>query len=385
MFTFWYACSLVLADPKPITMETLYPNSKTIGRLTAVGLLLFLASFGLQAQNLIANANFSSGNSGWNYGGMAVETNPETSYGGSNASNKTAEVDGLVGLRQHVSVTTGRVYAFVFKATRRIAASTPVSPGVTIKVTGATTGTVYLNTNRTYSNTTFMFANESFSFTIPVGSTDNAVDIQFSAFNNTMSFGVILDDMDLRVSSTLPVQMVSFAAETQQGKVFLKWVTEKEFNNKQFIIQRSADGKNFDSVGVVNGANNNSRHTYTFEDNQPLAATVYYRLKQVDIDGGFTYSKIVVIKASTSGASLQLFPVPATASINYSLAVASKTNADIVVMDGGGNRVIGLQQVLAPGANQHAIDISSLKKGIYFLKISSGDYGLSVTRQFAKL
>jgi hypothetical protein len=78
--------------------------------------------------------------------------------------------------------------------------------------------------------------------------------------------------------------------------VFLEWVTKSERNNDYFSIERSEDGKIFETIKQINGAGNSTKKLhYDFTDYSPLRGTNYYRLKQTDYDGKSEYSKIITI------------------------------------------------------------------------------------------
>jgi hypothetical protein len=89
----------------------------------------------------------------------------------------------------------------------------------------------------------------------------------------------------------LPVVWAEFNVRQKDASVLLEWSTSEEINNDHFIIQRSVDGINFEDVGKVMGAGNTSeKQQYTALDKNPHFGMNYYRLKQVDYDGGFDLS-----------------------------------------------------------------------------------------------
>ncbi|MFN0274130.1 MAG: T9SS type A sorting domain-containing protein, partial [Chitinophagales bacterium] len=91
----------------------------------------------------------------------------------------------------------------------------------------------------------------------------------------------------------LPVVLSNFAASSLQTFVQLSWETQSEINNDHFVIERSSDAKTFTEIGSVLGAGNTSSATiYTFTDENPEAGMNFYRLRQVDANGQYTFSKI---------------------------------------------------------------------------------------------
>jgi hypothetical protein len=97
-------------------------------------------------------------------------------------------------------------------------------------------------------------------------------------------------------NNILPITLLNFTAEKNGESVLLKWTTASETNNDYFEIEKSADGINFRVVAKIKGAGSSSQLVdYSYEDSNPFTGTSYYRLKQVDFDGRFTYSSIRVV------------------------------------------------------------------------------------------
>jgi hypothetical protein len=121
--------------------------------------------------------------------------------------------------------------------------------------------------------------------------------------------------------ATLPIQLISFTAKPDNGKVLLDWQTASETNNDYFTIEKSSDAILFEEVLRVNGAGNSSTQSdYTAIDHYPNSEVSYYRLKQTDFDGQHTYSRIVMIRNDTKN-RLQLFPNPANAGTSIYLSI----------------------------------------------------------------
>ncbi|MBK7123960.1 MAG: T9SS type A sorting domain-containing protein [Chitinophagaceae bacterium] len=176
----------------------------------------------------------------------------------------------------------------------------------------------------------------------------------------------------------LPVNLKIFkasAVNSKQVKVF--WTTEYEKDNGYFDIERSADGVNFSIVGRVPGINNNGHLTdYTFFDNQSMSGISFYRLKQVDIDGKFSFSPIERVRNAETGHSADIYPNPASgASFNINLLKNIPGTIDVLVYDHVGR--LKLQQQFG---NNNTITVNHhLSAGIYTVKITGKE--LSSTRQ----
>ncbi len=101
--------------------------------------------------------------------------------------------------------------------------------------------------------------------------------------------------------SPLPIELVSFEAHLDVDQVQLKWVTASESNNSYFTIERSLDGRNFEEVLRVEGAIESTQTIEYYDvDYNPAVGISYYRLKQTDIDGSFSYSGIVPVEYTGS-------------------------------------------------------------------------------------
>ena len=106
------------------------------------------------------------------------------------------------------------------------------------------------------------------------------------------------------VDSPLPVELLTFTAQSWNDFVSLMWATATEINNDFFTIQRSHDGFNFHDIGRVKGKGFSSRIArYTFEDAAPISGISYYRLKQTDYDGKWEYVGLLSIRHGTGNAS----------------------------------------------------------------------------------
>ncbi len=95
------------------------------------------------------------------------------------------------------------------------------------------------------------------------------------------------------VGSPLPIELMSFDATLVENTVVLNWATASETNNDYFIIERSGDGKSFTPINQIKGAGNSiQKLTYTVVDPSPIIGTSYYRIKQIDFDGQYSFSTI---------------------------------------------------------------------------------------------
>lgn len=165
---------------------------------------------------------------------------------------------------------------------------------------------------------------------------------------------------------SLPISLEYFRAEAKNNETLLTWATLSEDRNKGFDIERSNDGQRFESLGFVaskaeNGYSN-SKLEYTFSDNSPKAGKNYYRLKQADFDGTFSYSKVAFVNNDGSQ-SVNVYPNPAVN--NVSIDAQGYDNARAVIYNVLGMQVAARQ--LQNGVNQ--ISVGHLPNGVYNVHI----------------
>ena len=172
----------------------------------------------------------------------------------------------------------------------------------------------------------------------------------------------------------LPITLLSFTGEKQGSINKLQWTTSTEVNNAGFELERSADGRNFSKLIFVNslGDNGNSNRnlTYNYNDERPLASNGYYRLKQVDKDGRFSYSNIVLIKGTrvTDVLITSLYPNPTVDEINLVISSPSKEKVTLMITDITGKVLHQQKMQIVIGDNLQQVQVSQLARGTYFIK-----------------
>lgn len=174
----------------------------------------------------------------------------------------------------------------------------------------------------------------------------------------------------------LPVIMHSFAGKKTGEDVELFWSTSQERNSKYFEIERSMDGINFSSVGSVDAAGNtNELVDYHFTDIKVNSSgTLYYRLKQVDLDGTFAYSQVISINFSQDElVSMKLIPNPVATGEEVKLIALSSMEGEILlsVVDLTGKVVHEGSYELVQGFNSLSLRTDAMAKGMYLLKVST--------------
>jgi hypothetical protein len=177
----------------------------------------------------------------------------------------------------------------------------------------------------------------------------------------------------------VPVELVYFDAEASENKVFVTWQTATEKNNDYFEIQRSSDGKNYEVLGVLQGAGeSNELLNYRFVDESPLLGISYYRLRQVDYDGKFEIfpARVVYNDVVRSGIELSIDPNPTNANnINFEVITGDDhTPMTISMMDISGKLMY--QRELNPQdlvVKDRIIPVGLSKGGLYFITLVQGN------------
>jgi hypothetical protein len=171
--------------------------------------------------------------------------------------------------------------------------------------------------------------------------------------------------------TVLPVDLLTFDAFPATSHVDLRWLTANEENSKTFIVERSADGRNFFALGSLPAAGYSQTSTsYTLRDVTPLRGTSFYRLVQVDLDGRMEYYHIVPVHfggVMTSEVSLR--PNPAQSAVEVALVVDRPGQVQITVLDAAGREVRKLYPFLESGPQRTSLPLDGLAAGSYSVQV----------------
>lgn len=165
--------------------------------------------------------------------------------------------------------------------------------------------------------------------------------------------------------SALPIGFLGLKATKEKSKVVLEWNTVGEENTRDFVVEHSGNGKDWNTIGTVSAAGNSSAMlAYSFTHLNPIPGNNYYRLLQRDLDHRSEYSKIVLVKYTIPTNPLVLYPNPA---INGVINLQLKQATPVMICNSAGMLV--LQKQLPAGTQQ--LDISSLDSGIYQVRTAT--------------
>jgi hypothetical protein len=179
--------------------------------------------------------------------------------------------------------------------------------------------------------------------------------------------------------TSLPLTLLSFTSTLINKTVQLQWQTTSEINSSYFLIERSSDGINFSTIGKVSAAgNSNSLKQYSFVDLSPLRVN-YYRLKETDLDGKYTYSKIVTAKMQDENA-LNVIQDPVQDVLQLQINASSAQASHLTIFDLTGKRI----KVFNSQNGVQNIDVSLLAAGTYFIQLITAD-GVVYNKAFVKI
>lgn len=185
--------------------------------------------------------------------------------------------------------------------------------------------------------------------------------------------GNFCNTVSISLPITLPVKIISFTSQITAQGVLLKWTTSYELNNSKYVIEKSDDGRTYQTIGEKAGSENSfTDKNYQFSDiNFKTGDIAFYRLRQVDIDGKSSYSKVVYVNNSKAGGQVvKIFPNPFINEIQVagiSSANLNKGNIRFYNSTGG--------QVSFELSGSNAIKVSpDLPNGLYFLTIKGSAY-----------
>jgi Secretion system C-terminal sorting domain len=190
-------------------------------------------------------------------------------------------------------------------------------------------------------------------------------------FNTTgaNSQGIALDNVVLQ-ATVLPVELTSFNVANVNNNNELRFTTASESNNSHFEIERSNNGKNFETISRIEGKGTTQEvSNYSFTDRTPNKGINYYRLKQVDLDGRFEYSKVVSVYAGQKELAATVISASADV-LRLKIFSQNEDDAVISIVDMNGRIVLSQKASLTAKDNQLDLDVN-LQNGMYVVKITT--------------
>jgi len=181
-------------------------------------------------------------------------------------------------------------------------------------------------------------------------------------------------------STTLPVQLVQFlASKNDDGSVKLSWSTSQEQNSSFYGIERSGNQTDWKNIGSVKAKGYSSvTSNYNFTDKLPIDGNGYYRLKIVDLDGKFKYSKTVSVSSSGNNQPLVIYSNPFSDQIRMKVNVSRAQNLIMTVSDMVGKTLINQSYHAQAGDNFVNLQPNAGSSGMYILHIHGDSYDQTI-------
>ena len=188
----------------------------------------------------------------------------------------------------------------------------------------------------------------------------------FKVFTKGMGSFMLVDP-----TTTLPLKMLNFKGNLKENTVVLDWTTANEFNTSGFDVERSTDGENYSSIGWVNSLGTDNLNSYSYNDNTIVKGNkYYYRLKQMDKDGKFTYSSVVIVAYLGGKNWVNVYPNPVKNNLYIQRQNGSYANTNIVITDASGKVVYQNNSSLSTTLD---VETATWSKGIYIIKFNSSE------------
>jgi hypothetical protein len=177
----------------------------------------------------------------------------------------------------------------------------------------------------------------------------------------------------------IPVSLETFSAYFEIDLVKLQWTTATETNNYGFEIEKcSQDNPDWLKISFIPGHGTSSeKHIYNFNDENIETGQYFYRLKQIDYDGGIKYSEVVEVNCllKIRYSLTQNYPNPFNPSTTIKFSIAEESLVNLSVYNMLGEMIKDLKnEVLKPGHYEIELNASDFASGIYFYHLKAGHY-----------
>jgi len=178
------------------------------------------------------------------------------------------------------------------------------------------------------------------------------------------------------VNQSLPITLTDFTAHAKNKTVMINWQTATEINNDFFTLEHSINGEQWNIIFSCEGAGTSTNeHYYSYIDYNPSEGINYYRLKQTDIDGAFTYSPIESVELNNNNVDFMVYPNPGKLeAITIMIKSLSTDNATLSIIDATGRQICsGVIEQTTMNVSIRLSDICTINPGTYFISICTKD------------
>jgi G8 domain len=167
----------------------------------------------------------------------------------------------------------------------------------------------------------------------------------------------------------LPVKFIGFSLARQNNDVLVQWATAEEANSNYYEVQRSDNGSDWNTIATLAAAGSTTlTHSYSYTDKNITAQAVYYRIRQVDIDGQFAITAVRMLKKENGNTEIKAYSTSNSIYVNFSEKVRANVIVRLISMSGQ----IVSQKILNEPAGQVIVPIQNTMKGVYVVTIANG-------------
>ena len=194
-----------------------------------------------------------------------------------------------------------------------------------------------------------------------------------------LNSGIVQGSVFVTTNGGTPVELTSFTSDVSDGNVVLSWTTATETNNRGFEIERSYDNNNdWSKIGFVNGnGTSTEKHAYTWTEKSVKEGKYSYRLKQIDLDGSFEYSKSIDVSVGTPDnfALFQNYPNPFNPSTIIKYSIPKTSHITLRIYNSLGQQAATLvSKEMNAGTFATEWNASGIASGVYYCRMVAGDF-----------
>jgi hypothetical protein len=174
----------------------------------------------------------------------------------------------------------------------------------------------------------------------------------------------------------LPLNLISFNGMVRNEEADLTWRTSSEVNVKQFELERSIDGSRFDKVAIIKARNTSGQHDYRYTDagfSKLIVPYVYYRLRMVDLDGSYKYSKVVRLAQPNLISTVKVYPNPVKDMLQIQVQSVAAGDFTLRVVDAQGRLMLSRKYGVIAGPQTLTLPVQNLAKGWYVMVMVQAD------------
>jgi len=195
-------------------------------------------------------------------------------------------------------------------------------------------------------------------------------------YSNPPEFDTLNNKDTLFFGTVIPLTLLSFDGRIDQGMAALEWRTANEFNVARFEVQRSLDGRIFESIGSLPALNESVTRLYRYTDSQfalLAGGPVYYRLRMVDQNGAVKYSRMVMLRNQAGKLFAEIFPNPVKNNLFVRIQTPLQTRYSLQLFDATGKRLLLHEFNAMPGRNTMPLQVGGLPQGFYLIRLQDAE------------